>query len=196
MAVKLESINCGNCGAPLEIPETAQFVTCNHCRSSLAVKRMDSITLTEKLEQTNERLDQTERKLAELVYRNELAEENRRWERQRDSLMVTDKHGNKSKPSALAGGLVLIVTLVMAAFASAGIGPLALLLPMFGIFALVMSMKKQQAYEAAYRLHKQRRREITRKYNEARHNNTHSDYLEQLATAPTPEDYLRQLGNN
>ncbi|MBD3676106.1 MAG: hypothetical protein HUJ26_21565 [Planctomycetaceae bacterium] len=196
MSIQLESINCGNCGAPLRIPETAQFVTCNHCKSSLAVKRMESITLTEKLTETTERLDETEKKLAELVYRNELNEETRRWERQRDSLMVTDKHGNKSKPSVLAGGFALIVTIIMAFMAVVMIGPFALLFPLLGIFALVMSIKKQQEYQTAHRRHKIRRQEITGRYIEARDNNTHSDYLKQLENAPTPEDFLRDLGDS
>jgi len=196
MSVQLESINCGNCGAPLRIPETAQFVTCNHCKSSLAVKRMESITLTEKLEETNERLDETEKKLAELVYRNELNEETRRWERQRESLMVTDKHGNKSKPSAISGVVVLVVTIVMGVMAGQGLGIVGILFPMFGLFAFVISMKKQQEYEAAYRRHKVRRQEITQRYVDARDNNSHSDYLKQLENAPTPEVYLRDLGES
>ena len=195
MSIQLESINCGNCGAPLQIPETAQFVTCNHCKSSLAVKRMESITLTEKLEQTSERLDETEKKLAELVYRNELSEETRRWERQRESLMVTDKHGNKSKPSAIAGAAVFAVTLVMAVLIGQGIGFGAFLFPLFGIAAFLHSLKKQQEYEAAYRRHKRRRREITDRYVNARDNNSHSDYLKQLEDAPTPDDFLRDLGD-
>jgi LSD1 subclass zinc finger protein len=194
MTVKLETINCGNCGAPLQIPETAQFVTCNHCSTSLAVKRMESVTLTEKLEQTNERLDQTERRLAEMVYRNELAGETRRWERQRETLMVTDKHGNKSKPSGLAGFFVLIASIIISLVASNAVGGLAFLFIFVGIFAFIVSSIKQQEFEKAHRRHKERRQEITDRYTQARDNNSHSDYLQQLETAPTPEDFLRNLG--
>jgi LSD1 subclass zinc finger protein len=193
MSIKLETINCGNCGAPLQIPETAQFVTCNHCKTSLAVKRMDSITLTEKLDQTNERLDETEKRLAEMVYRNELSEETRRWERQRDSLMVKDKHGNKSKPSGIAGGFALLVTIIMAVVGSNAIGGFAFLFIIFGLFVFVVSLKKQQEFEAAQRRHKLRRQEITDRYVQARDNNSHSDYLKQLETAPTPQEFLREL---
>jgi DNA-directed RNA polymerase subunit RPC12/RpoP len=193
MQTHVESVNCGNCGAPLRIPETAQFVTCNHCKSSLAVKRMDSITLTERMEQTHERLEETERKLAELVYKNEISEENRRWEREERELMVTDKQGNKHKPSMAGGIMAMVVTLFIGLIAAGGLGPIALLFPLVGFFGLMMTMHKVKEYDAAYRKHRQRLRGISERYYQSRDGGTHSEYLKQLESAPTPEDYLREL---
>lgn len=196
MQTHLESVNCGNCGAPLRIPESAQFVTCNHCQSSLAVKRMDSITLTEKMEQTHERLEETERRLAELVYKNELAEEHRRWEREERGLMVRDKNGNHHKPSMVGGVMVLVVTIVMAVIGAQGFGPLAIFIPLFGVFALVMTMNKVKEYDNAHRRHRQRLNGISQRYYQSRDGGTHSDYLKQLESAPTPEQYLRELSRS
>lgn len=193
MKTQVESVNCGNCGAPLRIPETAQFVTCNHCQTSLAVKRMDSITLTEKMEQTHERLAETERRLAELVHKNELAEEHRRWEREERGLMTTDKHGNHHKPSVIVGVFGLFVTIIMAVIASNVIGGFAILIPLFGIFVFVMTLNKVNAYSTAHRRHKQRLRDISQRYYQSRDSGTHSEYLKQLESAPTPEGYLREL---
>jgi len=193
MQIHVESVNCANCGAPLRIPETAQFVTCNHCHSSLAVKRMDTITLTEKLEQTHERLEETERKLAELVYKNEISEENRRWERQERGLLVTDKNGNQHKPSMLGGIMALVVTVIIGLVAAGGIGPFALIFPVFGFFGLMLTMHKVKAYDDAHRRHRQRLSDISQRFYQSREGRAHSEFLKQFESAPTPEEYLREL---
>jgi DNA-directed RNA polymerase subunit RPC12/RpoP len=47
--MQLESITCNHCGAPLDVPDAANFVKCNHCDSRLAIKRTQSTTYTEEL---------------------------------------------------------------------------------------------------------------------------------------------------
>ena len=92
--------------------------------------------------------------------------------------------------------VVLIVTIVMAVMASNGIGLLAIFIPMFGVFALISNSHKVKEYESAQRRHKQRLRDISARYYQSRDGGTHSEYLKQLEAAPTPEQYLRELGRS
>ena len=48
--MELISVSCNHCGAPLEVPPGANYVTCAHCGSRLAVKRTGSAVYTELLE--------------------------------------------------------------------------------------------------------------------------------------------------
>ena len=47
--MKLESLNCNKCGAPLQVPAGVNHLTCNHCGTPLVVRRTESISYTEKL---------------------------------------------------------------------------------------------------------------------------------------------------
>lgn len=47
----LEPITCNNCGVVLDVPPGANYVTCAHCGSPLAVKRTSSVIYTEVLQQ-------------------------------------------------------------------------------------------------------------------------------------------------
>ncbi len=88
--MRTESLNCNNCGAPLEVPETAHFAKCNHCTTQLAIHRTDTATYTEKLAEVTQRADRLADELALLAYRNDLANIDRAWERDRQKMMLTD----------------------------------------------------------------------------------------------------------
>ena len=55
------------------MPPEAQFVTCTHCHTSLAVRRSDSVTYTEKIAQIDQRTQEMEGELAQLRYDSEFA---------------------------------------------------------------------------------------------------------------------------
>ena len=55
--MELETLSCNNCGAPLEVPPGANFVTCAHCGSRLAIKRTDNASYTEVLDQIGQRTE-------------------------------------------------------------------------------------------------------------------------------------------
>jgi LSD1 subclass zinc finger protein len=189
-SVRIEALNCGNCGAPLKVPETAQFVTCNHCRTSLVVKRMHSITLTEKMEQTQQRLAEAEAQLAALVYRNHVMEETRRWERERELYMIKDKHGNKTVPSEGTGWLAFLVSIGIGLFAmTSGIGLFGLLVPIVGFSMLVYHQSKAREYQAAYQRHLRRLRAIP-KPDASDSESSPANYLKQLESAPTVDGLL------
>ena len=77
------SVNCNNCGAPLELASSTNFVTCAHCGSRLAVKRTASAAFTEKLDEVAAHTQTMSRQLAEIAYRAELERIDREWEREK-----------------------------------------------------------------------------------------------------------------
>jgi DNA-directed RNA polymerase subunit RPC12/RpoP len=133
--VEITSVNCNNCGAPLEVAPGTNFVTCQHCGSRLAVKRTGSSAYTELLEKLDQKTDVMAEQLAELVRQNEVERIDREWEQERQQYMISGKDGHKHEPNAV-GGVVMAV--VMSGFglfwmigaASAGApGPF----PLFGL---------------------------------------------------------------
>ena len=157
---------------------------------------MESITLTEKMEQTEQRLEEAESQLADLVYRNRLSEETRRWERERERYMVKDKQGNRSVPNEAMGWVMMVITTVMGLFImGSGAGPFGLLFPVVGAIGLVFTLNKSREYNAAYRRHRQRIRSIQRTDKGSDPVSSPTSYLKQLESAPTPEDYLAEISD-
>lgn len=194
MTTAMETLNCGQCGAPLRVPETAQFVTCNHCRSSLAIRRMESITLTEQLQQTEGKLGQIESHLAQLVYENRFAEENRRWEREQHRHQRMDQSGNILIPSLAFGCIPFaICTVIAVVIFSSGGGAFALLPLAFGCIPMIAAYYAVNQYQRDYKRHLQRLSEIPKPSADSP---STENLLAELEHAPTPEDYLRELSAN
>nr|MBC8289918.1 hypothetical protein [Planctomycetota bacterium] len=113
--MELSPVVCNNCGAPLQIPATANFLTCQHCQTQLEVKRNESVAWTEKHEQletidrrTGQLLDQ----MAQLRYQTELSHIDRAWDREEQRYMVRDQYGNTRRPSqmgSIVAGCVIAV---------------------------------------------------------------------------------------
>ena len=97
--MELKSVGCGNCGAALQIPDVARFVTCNHCGSALEIKHTPDVIYSEKIAQIDERTGRLEQQLQVLQLQNELTALDLAWEKSRQQFMVSGKHGNKHVPT-------------------------------------------------------------------------------------------------
>lgn len=103
----LESLQCNACGAPLEVPPTANFVKCNHCGASLSVQRSESATFTEAVEQLTETTAGLSQRVDELSRQNQIAELDRRWESRREMFMVSTKNGQRLPRRSSAFGNII-----------------------------------------------------------------------------------------
>ena len=56
--MKLLALNCNRCGAPLEVPQKAKFITCTFCQTQLSIQRSGGAAYTEALEELGERTEQ------------------------------------------------------------------------------------------------------------------------------------------
>jgi DNA-directed RNA polymerase subunit RPC12/RpoP len=168
--MRVESVSCNNCGAPLEVGVGTNYVTCGHCGSRLAVKRTGSSAYTELLEEIDQKTDTMARHLAELRHHAELERIDREWEQERQGFLTADKHGNKHEPTtegALLGGVVLIGFGLFFAITSGSMGapfffPLVGLgFAGYGVYLLVTGPAKAREFLRAREAYHRRRAEVT-----------------------------------
>jgi DNA-directed RNA polymerase subunit RPC12/RpoP len=123
--VEIVPLNCNNCGATLDVGPQTNFVTCTHCGARLAVKRTATSAYTEILEKIDQKTDAIAAQLAEIARHNELERLDREWERERASLLVRGKHGQRHVPTdavavVTAGGAAVFGVFWIGAAASIG----------------------------------------------------------------------------
>ncbi|MEX2187943.1 MAG: hypothetical protein WD875_14150 [Pirellulales bacterium] len=155
----VETIACNQCGAPLAVPDAAQFVTCNHCGASLAVRREQSVTYTEVVAKLVEDTSKLAKEVARLRYQNELARIDREWEIERRQYLVEKKDGPPTEPSrdmAILRGVLLggagVVAFVAAVASNSGNGMLALIgffMLVVGPFSAFLGVQKANDFERA-----------------------------------------------
>lgn len=115
----LLSFSCNNCGAALEAPEKTNFITCNYCKSRLAVKCSTSAVYTEVIEEIREKVTDIHEDVEVIRLQNELERIDREWELEKTDYMVRTKAGHLVLPSlgfgavvpgalAIIGGLILL----------------------------------------------------------------------------------------
>ena len=170
--MELMTVSCNSCGAPLQVPAGAKFVTCNHCSCQLAVKHTDSVTFTEQLGEISERTNRIAKDVAELKYRQKLDDIDRRWERERESYMVTDKNGHRDVPSAESAivrgvlGLAAGIVCMIMGIHSNGSGTVALVglvVIAVSLFGTCLSCKKAEEYRKAEQAYRGRRAAVRRR---------------------------------
>lgn len=109
--MQIENLRCGNCGAPTPAPAGVNFFTCNHCHSSLAVRRGESISYTEKIDEINARTQDIASELAKLRYESKLARLDRKWDQEREGYLFRNKNGQMVEPSgasSVIGGVLVV----------------------------------------------------------------------------------------
>lgn len=77
--MKLLSLNCNNCGGPLEVAEDTRFVTCGRCGSQLTVEHAGSAAFTRRIFELEQRTDELEQEVGAVRLQNELEQLERDW---------------------------------------------------------------------------------------------------------------------
>ncbi len=125
----LEPITCNNCGAALDVPPEANYVTCAYCGSRLEVKRTPSVVYTQVLQQLDARTQRLSADVSQLQLDRELAQIDRDWEQQRQRYLLRDRTGATIEPggplTAWSVGLTVIGIVVLTVFAFVWPGMLA-----------------------------------------------------------------------
>jgi hypothetical protein len=162
--MKVLSLACNHCGAPLEVRAKTRFATCQFCDAKLAIHQDGSAAYTEVLEEINERTGKIENRLANIEIQNDVARIDREWEQEREGYYIQGKHGRRHLPSK-AGSVAM--SIVMAGFgifwttmASAVHGPMALFGVVFigvAIVSGVWGFTKATQYESGRRAYERRR---------------------------------------
>ncbi|HBV65865.1 MAG TPA: hypothetical protein DEF45_22915 [Rhodopirellula sp.] len=177
--MELERLVCNSCGAPLEVPSSAKFVTCSHCSGVLQIRRTESAIYTELLADIAEKTEELSERIDDLATNSELNAIDNQWQIERESLMVHNKHGKSQIPtrgSSMAAGIIVTIFgciwTVMAinitsssgsVGAAKGVFPaFGILFILFGIYNSISNFKKAEKYERAERRYRQRRSEAKR----------------------------------
>lgn len=160
--MQIEKISCNSCGAPLDVPSAANYVTCNHCSTQLSVRRTSNVTYTEQLNRLTEKTDELSDRLEDLTTQNAVAALDREWEFERKKHMVSTKHGEQipTEAGSFGGGVVIAIfgTLwtVIAFFmtqSAPDVGPFTIVkvvFPLFGVAFVVFGvMSSMASYDKA-----------------------------------------------
>ena len=87
--MKIISLNCNHCGAPLDVPAKAKYVTCGFCDSRLQVQHTGNTYSTTVIEQLVEQANQIQEDVEFLKRQAAIAELDERWKRQRSKFRHT-----------------------------------------------------------------------------------------------------------
>ncbi len=120
--MELIPLVCNQCGAKLDAPINIHFVTCQHCSTTLAIKRNDSTIYTEKIDAISEKLDELTKETRRAKLRSKLESLERDWERTREQYKYRREDGSTFDVSSGTGivGTVIgsIVILLFIIFSS------------------------------------------------------------------------------
>jgi LSD1 subclass zinc finger protein len=165
--MNLETVTCNNCGAPLQVPAGARFVTCTHCQTSLEVHRDASVVYTEKVSEIADNTQKMAGELAELRRNSELERLDREWEQERQQYMIRGQHGEVQEPSIvgsmIAGVLLTVFSVFWIGVASNAGAPVALIGVVFlivGIAVAINGSTKARNLAAGRQRYQRRRAEL------------------------------------
>lgn len=163
------SLRCNVCGAPLQVPARANYITCGFCSAQLAVQRTESAITTETLEAVAAGTEKMAQDLETIKIQNELERLDREWTMGIEKYKVRGKDGHYSVPStgsSVACGVIVIAFGIIWLTIAASIGAPGFVL-LFGllfvgvaIFNMVNGATKANAYAQARQAYETRRHEL------------------------------------
>ena len=167
--MKVISLNCNHCGAPLDVSAKARFATCGFCEARLAIEQTGNSYSTAVLDEIKDTTRKIAQHVAELKNSHELRQLEDEWNSKRNQFMVTHKNGRRSlatKNDAILGSVFAFGCGVLWLIFAASIGaPVYFLL--FGLVfvgaALIGGLSvysKAEAYSRAQSDYQRRRRKI------------------------------------
>ena len=185
---QVEKLSCDSCGAPLEVPRSANFVTCQYCNNQLKIHRSPDVAYTETLQELTEHTAGINQRLDKLNLHQEIANLDREWESQRQTFMVRGKDGREVTPNgfgAVFSGIAITVFGIfwtIMAFSITSSAPdfppfsiVKYLFPMFGVVFVVAGIvgsahayTKSTALAQAERQYRQRRSQLLRQQSESK----------------------------
>lgn len=165
--MELLSLNCGHCGAPLEVPQGTRYVTCGYCSSKLEVHQSGGAIYTQVLEALQKRTEEIADDVEILKLQNELERIDREWQSTRESCMITGKNGVKSEPSPIGGTIGAVIAIGFGIFWTVTAGSMAPSMAIFGvvfiglaIFGLFNNLMKSNQFSEKKQEYEQRRRKV------------------------------------
>src|SRR5262245_7768063 len=102
--MKLISLLCNQCGAPLEVLEGTRFATCRFCSTQLAIEQTESAYFSRVLEALGRQTTEFSKDLAAVKLQQELDRLDQQWATAQGS---TEQQPEHSQFSAVMGAVAL-----------------------------------------------------------------------------------------
>ncbi len=170
--MKLTPVSCQNCGASLEVPDHARFVTCQFCRTQLSVQHTGSAVFTELLGNIADKTNEMAGDLKAIRLQNEIEKLDREWALERAAHMIRQKDGSLQKPGGIGiifGGIFALgfgIFWTVTALAHTGsFGLFGLVFIACVISAIAQHATKRRAYHSAHEIYQERRRALEDQLN-------------------------------
>lgn len=164
--MEILSLSCQHCGAPLDVPESAKYITCRFCNARLEVKHQGDVAFTEQLGEIERKTDQLIDEVSRLKLQNELARIDREWDAERESLMVSGKDGHRSVPSqagSIVAGLIFATFWIIATSTTPAAPlfvPIGFLVIGVVLFTGIQGFQKADQYQTAKKQYERSRTEL------------------------------------
>jgi hypothetical protein len=166
MSTQLISVTCNHCGGPLQVPDATRFVTCSYCGTRLEVHRSGNAVYTEVLASIDQRTQAMAQDLEHIKRQNEIERLDREWQMRRSSLMVHNKDGSVSEPSAVGSIIGSVITAVIGVFVMAAapgeVKFVGLLFIVIGVVSGLVQMGKAAQYRDAEESYRRQRDALMR----------------------------------
>lgn len=180
--MKVLSLLCNNCGAPLEVKEGTKFCTCSFCNSQLKIQDTGNAVFSEVLNAIENRTKKIEQDVETIKLQQELDRLDREWSGTQQQYKIKGKDGHYSVPNkqdarkVVSIGVVAGIIWTVIAFSITNMGPgrgfggFGSIFPLFGlVFAGIAAFsyknisKKAEIYEQARDEYLRQRHEIVDK---------------------------------
>jgi DNA-directed RNA polymerase subunit RPC12/RpoP len=166
--MELLSVRCNHCGAPLQIPADARFVTCTYCQSELTVQRNEGTICTEVLQRIEQKTDRMADNLDVIRIQGDIELLDREWQMKRETMLIRDRRGKLVEPggtSPLAGCAIAIFAAPLFMVMAVGsvfsknndAAPFLVLIVIAAVVVSVAKKKKSSPYKTALAEYEQRR---------------------------------------
>ena len=174
--MKIISLNCNHCGAPLDVPARAKFVTCTFCESKLSIQHTGSTWSTEVLEELQKTTQTLASDVRQLQLRSDLDQLDRDWDKKKQQYFTRNRDGSTSVPSGTAAVIGAIGALGFGIFwvimTSAGNAPP--FFPLFGVLFsgvaivhMIIGVSKANRYKSAHSRYQRQRRNLMSDRNDS-----------------------------
>ena len=170
--MELISVRCNHCGAPLQIPGDARFVTCGYCKSELTVQRTEGAITTQVLEAISQKTDRMADDLGVIRIQGQIEILEREWQMKRETMLIRNRRGQLVEPrdmSVLAGCAIaffaapLVMALgVGALFHNRNSGAVIVFLVLAAVAIHLIRMNRSSLYKVALAEYERRRAELMR----------------------------------
>ena len=159
--MRVLTLRCDSCAAPLEVPSHAKRVTCTYCNADLVVQQGGGVAFTEAMRKVEAQIEELRQGQARLERQRELEALDQAWEEQREPFLIRSEDGRAQEPNR-PGALIemLFYCLIGLPLIATQAWPITAFLMLFGFVRGRLSLAQAEKYEGLRQEYRARRRQL------------------------------------